>query len=236
MEKILNFFGMKIAPEVRTLYEMKEVIYDGEWLKKAKNFDVYYMYRNLAKNEDDRKKLLKEKLRYDITIIPGRMLGCEYVKTLGHYHPLAEKKISYPEIYEVLEGKAHYLLQKLSKEKVEDVVLIEAKKGDVVLIPPNYGHVTINPSNRNLEMANLVSTEFNSIYEPIKNKRGAAYFELKSGWVKNENYGKLPDIRKCKPLSKKIFNSNIYEEFMKNPKKFEFLRKPWLYPELFRFV
>ncbi|MEM2918025.1 MAG: glucose-6-phosphate isomerase family protein [Candidatus Altiarchaeota archaeon] len=235
MENILNFFGRKITPEVRKLSEMKEVVYDREWLKKAKNFDVYYMYRNLAKNEEDRKKFLNAKVRYDITIIPKGMLGCEYVKTLGHYHPLTEKKISYPEIYEVLEGKAHYLLQKLSKGKVEDVVLIEAKKRDVVLIPPNYGHVTINPSNKNLKMANLVSTEFSSIYEPIKKKKGAAYFELKKGWVKNENYGELPDIRNCKPLQKN-FNLSIYDEFMKNPKKFEFLRKPWLYPDLFRFA
>jgi|GEM_PF-2282682 glucose-6-phosphate isomerase len=40
-------------------------------------------------------------------------MGLEFVKTCGHYHPPVNPKLryTYPEMYEVLEGDAHYLLQ-----------------------------------------------------------------------------------------------------------------------------
>ncbi len=61
-------------------------------------------------------------------------------------------------LYEVLEGLAHFLLQ---TNALDDVVLIEARKGDIIVIPPGYGHVTINPRlDETLIMANLVSTAF----------------------------------------------------------------------------
>ena len=42
------------------------------------------------------------------------MLGSEYVKTVGHYHPpVPGTDVSYPEIYQVLDGSATYLLQKV---------------------------------------------------------------------------------------------------------------------------
>jgi glucose-6-phosphate isomerase len=238
--KILKFGSKKVEPEVRTLMEMKEVIYDKKWFSKSENFLIYFMYRNLALNERDRKKLERYKIRYDITLIPPKMLGCEYVKTLGHYHPLVKKtKVSYPEIYEVLGGKAHYLLQNSIEGEVRDVILIEAIKGDVVLIPPGYGHITINPSkSEELKMANLVCREFSSLYEPIKERGGGAYFELEQGWMKNENYSNLPEMRflKTTPKLKEIFSKNIYELFIEEPEKFEFLTKPQEHEKLFEKV
>lgn len=78
--------------------------------------------------------------------------------------------VGYPEVYEVLEGRAHFLLQ---KKTLDDIVLVEAAKGDIVLIPPGYGHVTINPAqNETLTMANLVSTEFSSEYGFYDEMRG----------------------------------------------------------------
>jgi oxalate decarboxylase/phosphoglucose isomerase-like protein (cupin superfamily) len=86
-------------------------------------------------------------------------MGLEFVKTYGHYHPRVNPKLryTYPEIYEVLDGDAHYLLQRaLNDESVDDVTLVKATRGDKVIVPPNYGHVTINPSERTLKMANWV--------------------------------------------------------------------------------
>jgi hypothetical protein len=46
----------------------------------------------------------------------------------------------------VLEGDAHYLLQRAqNEERVDEAILVKATRGDKVIIPPNYGHVTINP-------------------------------------------------------------------------------------------
>lgn len=169
-------------PDIRKIKDMKEVLYDKDWGQKNKNYEAYFMYRGVDE---------KKGLRYDITEMPFKMFGEEYPKTKGHYHPG-----DYGEIYQVLEGKAIYLLQ---NRDLTDIVAIETHPGEVAIIPPGYGHVTINPGPEKLKMANWVSPEFDSLYEPILEKRGAAYFYTTDGWIKNKNYEDLPDLRKEKP-------------------------------------
>ncbi len=222
---------------------MGEVILDKEWLENNENEELYYMYRDLWK-KDDKKKIRSRSLRYDITVVPPLKMGKEFVKTKGHYHPKAANELSFPEIYEVLEGKAHYLLQrKSSSNKIEDVVLIEAESGEKVLIPPNYGHITINPTENTLKMANWVNRTFDSIYKDIVKYGGAAYFELTSGeFIENEKYGKLPKMRRVEPTnlpefgieSEKDMYSLIeqpqYLDFLKHPKEFEMIFEEVLKP------
>ncbi|MDD2777694.1 MAG: glucose-6-phosphate isomerase family protein [Methanocellales archaeon] len=235
-------FGGKIAePSVRRIDDMKEVIYDKKWLKSAGNLDLYYMYRDLSLSRRDEEIIKKNGLRYDITIIPPLVLGVEYVKTIGHYHPqVPEAKLSYVEVYEVLNGEAHYLLQKCQNDYVRDVVLIKAERGDKVIIPPDYGHVTINPSNKELRMCNWIARNFSSIYEPIKEKGGAAYFELVTGFVKNENYGNVPELRFLGPTNFSEVglrkNKEMYGLIREDPTLLEFLTKPQDYGRLFERV
>lgn len=135
---------------------MREVVADRERLKKAENSDLYYMYRELARNEEEFRLMREFGLRYDITVIPPAKLGKEYVKTAGQHHPKAPKlDVSYTEIYQVLEESAIYLLQKAGSEgRVLDVAVVEAEKGDIVFVPPDYGHTTINNYKKLLKMAN----------------------------------------------------------------------------------
>jgi glucose-6-phosphate isomerase len=156
------------------------------------------MYRDLARSDADWQWLHDHHLRYDITVIPPGDLCGEYVKTKGHYHPENPLSVGYPEIYEVLEGDAHYLLQ---NRTVRDVVLVMAVQGDIVIIPPGYGHVTINPSpDRALIMANLVSSAFESDYMGYEVLRGAAYYEMAGGELKkNPSYPRVPVLRRIEP-------------------------------------
>lgn len=230
-----------VKPSVRKLSDMGEVIFDREWLKSVEDFELYFMYRDLALDED-RKIIRRENLRYDITVIPAGNLGKEFVKTAGHYHPMVPKtNLSYPEIYQVLEGKAHYLLQKFEGGEITDVVLIEAEKNDLVIIPPNYGHTTINPSGNELKMANWVSRNFSSVYEPIREKKGAAYFELTDGkFIKNENYEKPPELREKKPIDPSLIGlekgEDMYNLIRKSPEKLKFLNMPQDFSFLFRIL
>ena len=225
------FGNTKVAPDVRRLSDIKEVVYDREFLASSKDLDLYYMYRDLALSRKDREAMQKENLRYDITVIPPRTLGAEYVKTLGHYHPIVPgTALSYTELYEVLEGEAHYLLQKEEKGRVIDVVLVKAKKGDKVIMSPNYGHVTINPSNKELKMSNLVSSRFSSLYQSYKDKHGGAYYELQKGFVENMHYGKLPRLRivsaKNVPELGLRKSEEIYSLVRKDIEKLSFLNRP----------
>lgn len=236
--KELRFGDSLIKPQVRMLGEIKEVVYDREWLSNSSDMELYYMYRDLALNKDDRELMNRLNLRYDITLIPPGMLGREYVKTMGHYHPnIPGTGLSYTEVYEVLAGRAHYLLQRLEGERITDVILIEAVEGDKVIIPPNYGHITINPSREELKMANFVSSKFSSVYEPIKERHGGAYFELVDGFKRNEYYGHVPELRmvKARDLHKFGFtrSDEMYYTLRSDPAKLGFLNKPqdqqWLF-------
>ncbi|HIE33938.1 MAG TPA: glucose-6-phosphate isomerase [Candidatus Altiarchaeales archaeon] len=237
-DKELKFGDSTVNPDIRMLSDMNDVIYDREWLATAENIELYYMYRDLALNEKDRETMRNENLRYDITIIPANNLGREFVKTIGHYHPEIDGVgLSYTEIYEVIEGEAHYLLQGLKDDRIMDVVLVKAKKGDKIIIPPNYGHITINPSKETLVMANYVSDKFSSIYDPIRKKRGGAYFELIDGnFIKNQNYNNLPPIRIID--AQEIYEFGITRsirmyDLIKTPEKLKFLNEPHDYEDVF---
>jgi glucose-6-phosphate isomerase len=238
MEKILEFGGKRFSPDIRRVYDMEEVIYDKEFLKNVGDIELYYMYRGVFLDDKDKKTMNENSLRYDITIIPPMKLGKEFVKTAGHYHPVVPgTNMTYPEVYEVLEGEAHYLLQKKENEKITDVVLIKAEKNDKIIIPPGYGHITINPSKNVLRMANWVASGFSSIYKPIKEKHGAAYFETITGFVKNENYMDLPGIRFLKPKEYKNValtkDKDMYYIIRDKPEVLGFLTKPQDYEDLF---
>jgi glucose-6-phosphate isomerase len=187
----------KFTPDIRKLNDMKDIVFDKEWAKSAENFELYYMYRGVEKNDD---------LRYDITIIPARMMGAEFVKTKGHYH-----LNNWQEIYTVLEGTAIYLMQKRNaKGDIEDSYFVKTEKGESVIIPKGYGHVTINPLDKELKMANWVSENCKVDYLPYEKLQGACYYYIEGPasaegfgegtWVKNENYKNLPELREEKPL------------------------------------
>jgi glucose-6-phosphate isomerase len=194
------------------------------------------MYRDLAKSDADWHWLHSHNLRYDLTVIPPRDLCGEWVKTKGHYHPDTPAGVGYPEIYEVLEGSAHYLLQ---SRGLDDIVMIEAREGDLVIIPPGYGHITINPArDTTLVMANIVSTAFESEYAEYETLHGAAYYEFSSGErKKNPHYPALPPLRHIHPGTgrgdHRIVKGPIYD-LIGNAGAVEFLNHPEKYTEVFR--
>jgi len=175
-------------PEVRFLKEMEKVVFDRDFAKKFPNLELYYMYRGVKK---------KGELRYDITDIPPQMLGKELTKTKGN-----RNSKNFSELYTVLKGGAILLMQKMKGKTVKDVVAFKLKKGDYVIIPPKYHVITINPSKKSLKIANWVSEKNENIYKELETMQGACYYYIKSGWIKNKNYKKIPKLRFKKPLKK----------------------------------
>jgi len=188
---MLGWDGALPLPSVRTIEEMRSVLADPSC---EANAPLYFMYRDLAKSDADRQWLRSHELRYDLTVIPPCTLSGEWVKTKGHYHPKNPVGSGYPEVYEVLEGEAKYLLQ---SRRLDDVVMISAHEGDIVIIPPEYGHISINPSaDKTLAMANIVSTAFESEYGEYETLHGAAYYAMSNGSLKkNPYYPKIPELR-----------------------------------------
>lgn len=170
--------------------DIKSVLYDQKWAKKAPNFELYYMHRGVKQKGD---------LRYDITIIPPRILGKEFVRTKGN-----RNSKNYKESYTVLKGKAIFLMQKAKRGKyniIEDIVGVKAKKGESIIIPARYAAITINPTKKELVVSNWVSKKNKNVYKELEVMKGAGYFYTKDGWIKNKKYKKIPKLRFEKPLS-----------------------------------
>jgi glucose-6-phosphate isomerase, archaeal len=226
--------GSLAPPDVRTAEDLRNVL-AVEGCNEAG--PAYFMFRDVAESEGDSAWMAAAGLRFDITVIPPRTLCGEYIKTKGHYHPADPGGTGYPEIYEVLAGEAHYLIQTAD---CSDVVLIAAVAGDVVVVPSGYGHVTINPSKRSvLEMANIVSSRFTSDYHGYEDRHGAAYFEMESGeFVKNPAYPEPAALRlvKAQRISdvSGFMNDPLYQLIRDRAPVLGFLNFPEEYKALFR--
>ena len=172
------------VPDIRNADDLRKVLARPDCPSEG---PAYFMYRNVARTAEDRRWMAEQGLRFDITVIPPKDLCGEYIKTKGHFHPSNSSGTGYPEIYEVLVGEAHYLIQ---TRDCSDIVLISACSGEIVIVPPGYGHVTINPSSTAvLQMANIVSSAFAGEYQPYEERCGAAFFEMRNGEIrKNPAY------------------------------------------------
>ncbi|NMB35391.1 MAG: hypothetical protein GX989_03770 [Firmicutes bacterium] len=182
-----------LMPAVRWDFEMQEVLYRENTAGEEKLEEevpgekepgiLYYMYRNFCLPEH-LMLFRKNGIRYDITVLIPGSIGAEYIKTAGHYHPLKPgAACTYAEVYEVIYGRALYLIQRphrLAEPRagLEEIIIFDAAPGDKVLIPPDFGHVTINPGPDFLIMSNLVAAEFESVYTPLQEMGGAGYFGL----------------------------------------------------------
>lgn len=179
-------------PAVRTIEQMKEVLADQS-ISSPK--ELYYMYRDVY-CEKNNGTIQENKMRFDVTVIKPGMLGKEFMKTAGHYHPG-----NYPELYEVVYGEALCLQQRADKKdpkKIKEVIVVKAKQGQKIICLPNFGHILINISDKALITSNWVSSEFSSEYELYKVAQGAAYYALadKGGiaWQENNYYTEVPKI------------------------------------------
>lgn len=175
-------------------------------------------------------------LRYDLIIVrPGTADG-EFKKTSGHYHSVVPgRDVSYPEIYEVLQGNALFMLQRCDSDgAVLEALAVNAKPGDKLVIPPQYGHATVNIGDEPLVFADLVATACSNTYGQIAQNHGMCSYVLKkdNGFeiVQNPAYGNPPlakvvGVPENPDLS--IWRDRpIYQVFQENPKAFDYLKDP----------
>ncbi len=196
---------------------------------------LYWMYRYFEAKKN-LKKFEKANLEYDLTVIKSGQIGDEFIKTVGHYHAKVPRvDTTYPEVYEVIEGSLEYLLQsKPDKKNKFDVILVVAEAGDKVVVPPGYGHISINVGkdvsvSSNLQKADLPAS---ADYDFYQNHEGGAFYRTEKGLEPNPKY-KIENLRVVKPKEKPEFGletgKSLYESFLKNPEKFDYLLKPQNY-------
>ncbi|MFB0562802.1 MAG: glucose-6-phosphate isomerase family protein [Candidatus Lokiarchaeia archaeon] len=200
-------------PGVRTIGDLSKVAKNPN-LETDTEEIAYWMYRDIAL-EEHKSLILEHNIRFDITVMKAFLLGDEYGKTSGHYHPKL-----YPEIYGVLHGTATYVSQKSIEEdplEIEVFTATETQRGELWVSPPLHGHITINKEPEILIMANWVSNKFQSIYGPLESARGAAYYLIKTEkgpeWKPNPAYKSIPPItfgtENTPPITSPIYTRGI---------------------------
>lgn len=206
----------------------------------TKDEPYYDFYKAIIEN--DKRQLFEfHGLRYDSTVIFGGNANGEYKKTAGHFHlPINEKPYSYPELYQVIYGKALFVMQHVADYKtnntieVDDIILAEVNAGEAVVIPPDYGHCTINIGDDTMVFINLVSIQSNNFYDSVKENHGMCIYAWKDGsnyrLEKNKRYNikcepKIVTPVDCPELGIKK-DIPIYNKFLANPTLFNYLNTP----------
>ena len=241
--KKLFFNGKPFEGSIRFLDDMKDVIYDRELSGgQSPKRELYYMFRDICKDEKDKDAVVENSLRYDITVIPPCFIGEEFVKTQGHAHSLVVgTDITYPEMYQILSGQAIYVFEKRDGEQIHTYYVC-GNKGDIVIVPPDYSHVTVNPSvDETLIMANWVERNFQSVYEPILKSHGLGFYYVrdcdgKDLFIENPSNNTFAELQELKPINPELIGLEEGESMyhlVERPEQLEFLVKPQNYGEMF---
>ncbi len=216
--------------------------HDPVWANPVHEEDraIYYYTSGLWLTEDEA-RWKKSRVEYGIVVFPPGIFGGEYVKSSGQYHPVcAGNRQATPEIYTVLHGTGHFLLQKSAPpyEVIEDAVLVEVEEGETFVVPPDYGHLQINPGDVPLIFSYAVMQGMNGVYEPFRRRRGAIYYEMadeSQRYVFNNHYKDRVPLRILKaselcqvPL---LANGATYHTIRDLLPQLAFLTDPALYPE-----
>jgi glucose-6-phosphate isomerase len=226
--KIVYNHDFEVIPSIR-LFQDAKAVYMGE-TDPAEN--LYYMYRYFEKNID-RPIFEGADTEYDITVIEPGKVGEEFIKTKGHYHSLVPgTDLSYPEVYEVIEGEVEYLIQTRPNDKKEtEVVIIKAGVGDKIIVPPGYGHVSVNVGKIPSVSSNLQKRDLpaGADYGGFEYFHGGALYRTERGWQENPEY-QIKSVRYVAPKEKPewgIFGGKpLYTSFTEFPEKFEWITRP----------
>lgn len=220
---------------------MTQLLYDNDYEKK----DVHYYDFYLDMGRDDLKEVFRgNNVRYDVIYMEGKGSGDEFIKTSGHFHKkIHGKDISYPEIYQVVQGRAVFVLAKVDdweKEEpmvVNDCIIVEVNAGETVVVPPNYGHCAVNITEEPMIFIDLISIHSDNDYASVKRSRGMCCYILKDGESykveKNNHYIFKTDIRLISPIESLTLgiknNHSIYADFLERPELYSYLNQPFDY-------
>ncbi|UJG39839.1 MAG: hypothetical protein K9W45_08215 [Candidatus Heimdallarchaeum aukensis] len=211
-------------------FSLSEVVFRGENKEDEKEkIIVFKKYQDIFLTEH---KPHFDDVRFDIfVILPGFHSG-EFNHIPGYYRNYADNGFHFPELFQVVEGYAEFLLQQPAEkhEKVKDCILYRCQVGEIVTIPPAHGVTIINPTDKKTVVIRLRARDAESIHEHYNMTRGACYYrEQNDKWIFNSNYEEiatmklLPTQKKWKVFQKEI---PIYQSFINNTWSQKFLLEP----------
>jgi glucose-6-phosphate isomerase len=215
----------------RRLSQLREVLADPE--AAAADRVCYRTYRGVG-TKADLELLEQHSLRYDLTVILPGVIGREFMKTAGHRHSRELDGSVYPEVYEVVHGRATFVThtERFSGARGSRVQVCELH--DRIIIPFDHGHVTANIGNDPLVVCDLIASSSANDYDFYRSKQGLAFYIMEApGGFRielNHRYPHpgtlLPEIGVGSRWPEELpAGAPLIELFRRNPNAFDFLAK-----------
>jgi len=180
-------------------------------------------------------------LRFELTSLRGGTVGAERVKTIGHVHDQAPDGLGYPEAYEVLTGRALFLLFRVPDAMAEAgperaapslCVLVEGEPGEQLLIPPGWHHLTINLGVEAMVFADIVARAVVPDYSLLRSRAGAPLFIGPDGMWRNPRFDSGFVVRlRCSELEQGA-GAGLAAAFFRDRRSLDYLLEPGRHAEL----
>lgn len=206
----------------------------------ARAEEIQYKTYGMVYGRKDKAIFDKHHISFDLTFIMKGQNDGECRKTSGHYHAPTEEGVIFPEIYEVIYGKALFVLQKKadpwdqSSDELQDIRIVEVNEGEKILLPAGYGHCSYNIGDDVLVFSDIAAAGTPIDYDGIRRNHGVSYYAMREGdgiaLVRNGNYADLPKAKRysvcqCEQLGL-IDGKTLYESFIEDPDRFRYIVEP----------
>lgn len=225
-------------PEVRTLDQIRASLRNPD----CSGPEVVYAIAMDVARLQDREELQKRMLLFGVVTYAAGQLGDEPVRSQGHIHRISQHSgWSPPELYEIWQGKAIVYMQEFVEDDPGRCFAVIAGPGEKVLVPPGWGHATISASvNEPLTFGAWCDREYGFEYDAVRAHKGLAWYPLVQDshivWQHNAHYqpGRLQVITPRRYSEFGITDEPIYQQFIDDPTRFQFISKPDRVADLWR--
>lgn len=224
----------------KKLSEMRGLLYDDSAVDDTADETCYVFYSEIVRAGDEAAFRQKGFLNGITVLMPGTMRG-ECRKNSGHFHGFVKgHALPFPEVYEVLLGKAVFLLQKSmnfykpeEELKIDECRAVFLNEGEKIVVPPFTAHCASNVGDGPMAFGNFAAP-CPLLYDPVRTRHGLCYYLLKEKeglvFVPNRRYRELPQLRiahaKEAPELGIAFDTPVYRSFLEYPERFDYLSDP----------
>ena len=217
-------------PEIRSLDQIRPSLRDPQCQGPEQ---VYAIAMDVARMQD-RRELQKRMLLFGVVTYAAGTLGEEPIRSQGHVHRISlHSGWSPPELYEIWQGKAIIYMQEYVDDNPGRCFAVLAGPGDKVLVPPGWGHATISASPEEaLTFGAWCDREYGFEYDAVRAHKGLAWYPLVQEkqivWQHNPRYmpGRLQVIPPRRYSEFNITDAPIYQQFIDDPARFQFISRP----------
>lgn len=217
-------------PEIRHLDQIRASLRDPHCDGPQ---DVYAIAMDVARMQD-RETLQKRMLLFGVVTYAAGRLGEEPIRSQGHIHRISQHSgWSPPELYEIWQGSAIIYMQEYVEDDPGRCFAVIANPGDKVLVPPGWGHATISANpDVPLTFGAWCDREYGFEYQEVRARKGLAWYPLLQDkhvvWQHNPHYvaGRLQAITPRQYTEFGITSDPIYQQFIDDPARFQFISRP----------